>query len=177
VLLLQHSALVLVFKQKLCLSLTEWLGWLSSFFPVFQWQLLSQLPQWGVACLQVPKISSVVHQPSFFWVGFSLCWFTGGLFLYLNPFLWGKVRDLSAGSLLSACYAVCWLFFNFAMLFNFGCCSPAQKMTSVHHYLPYFRQWLITHLLSAHLPFQSLFRVSLHGDQLLASLPPSLMCL
>jgi hypothetical protein len=32
VLLLQHPFLVLVFKQKLCLSLTWWLGRLASFF-------------------------------------------------------------------------------------------------------------------------------------------------
>jgi Mg2+/citrate symporter len=43
VLFLQHPVLVLVFKQKLCLSL-------ASFFPVFQCQMLSQLlPQRGVA--------------------------------------------------------------------------------------------------------------------------------
>jgi hypothetical protein len=63
VLLFKHSILMLVFKQKLCLSLTRWLGRLTSFFfPVFQWQLLSQLlPQWVAACPQVSKISSVAH--------------------------------------------------------------------------------------------------------------------
>jgi hypothetical protein len=40
---------------------------------------------------------------------------------------------------------VCWLFFKFAMLFDFGCCSLAQEMNFVDHYLPYFRQQLITH--------------------------------
>jgi hypothetical protein len=39
------------------------------------------------------------------------------------------------------------------------------------HYLPYFRQWLITYLLPALLSFQALFIESLCGDQLLA-LPP-----
>jgi hypothetical protein len=43
-------------------------------------------------------------------------------------------------------------------------------MSFVDHYLPYFRQWLITHLLSALLPFQPLLTESSHGDQLLA--PP-----
>jgi hypothetical protein len=87
---LQHLVPVLVFKQKLCLSLARWLGRLTSFIiPIFQWQLLSQLlPQWGVACPQVPEISSVVHQQSFF------C---------LAPFLWSKVSVPSAGPLLSAC--------------------------------------------------------------------------
>jgi hypothetical protein len=38
------------------------------------------------------------------------------------------------------------------------------------HYLPYFRQWLISCLLSVSLPFQSLFTESLHGVHHLA--PP-----
>jgi hypothetical protein len=50
--------------------------------------------------------------------------------------------------------------------------------------LLYFRQWLITHLLSALLPFQPLFTESSQGDQLLPPLPfsgalsatPSLCC-
>jgi hypothetical protein len=37
------------------------------------------------------------------WSWVSLCLITGGLFLCLVPFLWGKVSDLSAGSLLSEC--------------------------------------------------------------------------
>jgi hypothetical protein len=41
-------------------------------------------------------------------------------------------------------------------------------MSFVDHYLLYFRQWLITGLLSALLPFQHLFTESSHGDQLLA---------
>jgi hypothetical protein len=44
-------------------------------------------------------------------------------------------------------------------------------MNFVDSYLPYFRQQLITHLLSALLPFQLLLTESLHGDQLLASPP------
>jgi hypothetical protein len=44
-------------------------------------------------------------------------------------------------------------------------------MSFVDHYLPYFWQWLIFHLLSALLPFQSLFTESLHGNQLLAPPP------
>jgi hypothetical protein len=66
---------------------------------------------------------------------------------------------------------VCCLFFNFTGLFDFGCCSLAQEMTLVECYLPYFKQWLITFLLSASLPFQTLFTNSSHGDQLLASPP------
>jgi hypothetical protein len=41
-------------------------------------------------------------------------------------------------------------------------------MSFVDRYLPCFRQWLITCLLSALLPFQPLFTESLSGDQLLA---------
>jgi hypothetical protein len=44
-----------------------------------------------------------------------LCCFTGGLFLCLTPFLWGKVRDPSSCSLLSACCD--------GLLTVFQCCS------------------------------------------------------
>jgi hypothetical protein len=44
-------------------------------------------------------------------------------------------------------------------------------MNFVDHYLPYFRQWLVTRPLSALLPFQSLFTESFRGDQLLATPP------
>jgi hypothetical protein len=61
------------------------------------------------------------------------------------------------------------LFFNFAVSFNFGFFSLAQEMSFVDCYLLYFNQWLITRLLLALLPFQSLFTESFHGDQLLAT--------
>jgi uncharacterized protein YjeT (DUF2065 family) len=57
-----------------------------------------------VYCPQVLENSSSAHQLFCFGVEFSLCWFIEGLFLCLAPFLWGKVRDLSASSLLSVCY-------------------------------------------------------------------------
>jgi hypothetical protein len=81
--------------------------------------LLGQLlPQWVVAvwvCMlsSGPGISSVVHQPSCFGVEFSPCWFTGGLFLCLAPFIWVKVRDPSASSLLSTCYDGLLIVFQF----------------------------------------------------------------
>jgi hypothetical protein len=56
------------------------------------------------------------------------------------------------------------------MLFDFGCCSLAQEMSFVDHYLPYFRQQLITCSLLALLPFQLLFTESSCRYQLLA--PP-----
>jgi hypothetical protein len=44
---------------------------------------------------------------------------------------------------LAPCYQcivmVCWLFFNFVVSFDFGCCSLAQEMSFVDCYLPYFR--------------------------------------
>jgi hypothetical protein len=64
-----------------------------------------------------------------------------------------------------------WLFFNFAMLFDIGCSSLVQKTRFLDHYLPYFRQHLITCPLSTHLSFQALFTESSWGDQLLV-LPP-----
>jgi hypothetical protein len=71
---------------------------------------------------------------------------------------------------------VCWLFFNFAASLDFGCCSLAQEMSFVDCYLPYFRQCLIICLLSALLPFQSLFTGSSGGYYFL-SFPPSPVCL
>jgi hypothetical protein len=56
------------------------------------------------------------------------------------------------------------------VLLDFGFCSLSKEMSIVDHYLPYYRQWLITHPLSVLLPFKPLFTESLHGGQLLA--PP-----
>jgi hypothetical protein len=57
-----------------------------------------------VCCPQVQEISSVAHQLFYFGVGFSLCLFTGGLFVCLTLFLWGRFSVSSAGPLLSVCY-------------------------------------------------------------------------
>jgi hypothetical protein len=65
---------------------------------------LSEVWQFNFACCpQVQEISSVVHQLSCFGGGYLLYLFTRGLFLCLTSFLWGKVSDPSAGSLLSGC--------------------------------------------------------------------------
>jgi hypothetical protein len=98
VLLLQHPVLVLVFKEKLCHSLAWWLGsvfFLLSFSSSCLVSIsLSEVWQFKfICCPQVPEISSVAHQLSCFGVGFSVCWFTGGLFICLTPFLWVKVSD------------------------------------------------------------------------------------
>jgi hypothetical protein len=86
VLLLQHPVLVLVFKQRLCLSLTRWLGSLASFSSLSEAAGYSAPPQWVVAFSQVPEISSVAYQPSCCGVGFLLCWFTEAYFFALCPF-------------------------------------------------------------------------------------------
>jgi hypothetical protein len=122
-----------------------------------------------VYCPKVPENSSVAHQPSCIGVGFSLYWLTGGLFLCLAPFLWGKFRDLSAGSLLSACCDGLLIVFQFCSiiwLWILLTCS-GDKLCRL---LPALFQAAAYHPpLSALLPFQPLFIESLHGDQLLAS--------
>jgi hypothetical protein len=52
--------------------------------------------------------------------------------------------------------------FNFAASFYFGCCLLSQEMSFVDRYLPNFKQWLITCLLSALLPLQSLLAEGSH---------------
>jgi hypothetical protein len=91
------------------------------------------------------RISSVAYQLSCFRVGFSLCLITGGLFLYLAPFSWGKVSDPSAGPLLSACCDGLLIIFQFCSAFDFGCCSLAQEMSFVDHYLPSLFQAVTYH--------------------------------
>jgi hypothetical protein len=69
-----------------------------------------------IYCPQVPENSSVAHQLYCFGVGFSLCWFIGCLLLFLTPFLSFKVRDVSARSLLSVCYASLLIVFQFCSI-------------------------------------------------------------
>jgi hypothetical protein len=113
-----------------------------------------------------------------------VCW---GLISLPCPFLWGKVSYPSAGPLLSVCCDVLLIFFNFAVSFDFGCCSLDQEMSFVDHYQLYFRKWLITCLLSAVLPSQPLLTESSCRDQLtpcsspflwsaFSFLPPSTVC-
>jgi hypothetical protein len=68
--------------------------------------------------LRFPRSALYPTSCSAFGVGFSLYWFIGGLFLHLSPFLWGKVRDPSASSLLSACYAGLLIIFQFCSIFR-----------------------------------------------------------
>jgi hypothetical protein len=45
------------------------------------------------------------------------------------------------------------LFFSFVGQFGFECCSLAQEISSVIHYLPYFGEWFINGLLSTFAAF------------------------
>jgi hypothetical protein len=90
------------------------------------------------------RISSVAHQLSCFGVGFSLCLITGACFFASPPFSGARSVIRQPAPCCQLAVMVFWLFFNFAVLFDFGCCSLAQEMSFVNHYLPYFRRQLIT---------------------------------
>jgi hypothetical protein len=191
VLLLQHPILVWYLSRSSVVA--SWGGWVDLF--LFFFFSLSVAAAWSAppsvgcgywVCMlsSGSRISSVAHQLSCFGVGFSLCSITGGLFLCLIPFLWGKVSDSLQVPCSQPIKMVCWLFFTFAVLFDFDCCSLAQELSFVVCYLPYFRQGLITRLLWGLLPFQPVFTGSLCGDKLLSPPPfsvappttPSLCC-
>jgi hypothetical protein len=158
--------------QKLCLSLTRWLGTLASFSLVFQWHLLTQLlPQWGVKCPQVLEISSVAHQPSSLELSFCCVDLLGACFFAWPPFSGAKSVICQPAPSCQHVVMVCWLFFNSALSFDFGCCSPSQEMSFVDCYLLYCRHQLISGLVSALLPFQPLFTEGSCGYQLLAPPP------
>jgi hypothetical protein len=175
-LLLQNSVLVLVFKHRLYLNLASSLGSLTSFFSVFQRQLLSQpLTHWGVTvwvCILSSGSKEQLCSPSIilFWSWVFAVLIYWGLFLSLAPFLWCKVSYLSASSLLSACYDGLLIFFQFCSivwLWMFLTCSdefcgllPSLFQASAYH-LPTVKDW----------QDQSFFTKSLPRDQLLA-LPP-----
>jgi hypothetical protein len=95
---------------------------------------------------------------------------TGHLFLCLVPFLWDKVSDPTAGPLLSVCYDSLLIIFKFCSSLCLWICSLAQEMSFVDCYLPFFRQWLITHPLSALVLFQPLLKVSMEISSLLLPL-------
>jgi hypothetical protein len=175
VLFLHHPALVLVFKQNLCLSLTRWL-----------WRLASSvffLLSFSSSCLVSSSLSEMWFvlrfQRSALWptnhpaleLGFLCVDLLGACFFASPPFSGATSEFCQPAPCCQCAMLVCWLFFNFATSFESGCCLLAQEISFVDHCLPYFRQCLITLPLPGHLPFQSLFTESLHGDQVLA--PPS----
>jgi hypothetical protein len=71
---------------------------------------------------------------------------TGGLFLFLTPFLWGKVSDSSAGPLLSACcdglliiFQFCTVIWLWMLLTGSGdelCGSLTALFQAVAYHLP-----------------------------------------
>jgi hypothetical protein len=103
---------------------------------------------------QVQEISSVVYQLSYLEVPIHCTCLLGACFFASPPFSGARSVIRQSAPCYQNVVMVHCLFFNFAEPLDFGCCSLAQKMSFVVHYLPYFRQWLITHPLSAFLPFQ-----------------------
>jgi hypothetical protein len=118
-------------------------------------------------------------------LGFCCIGLLWACFFALPPFS-GARSDICQLAVCCKCTTVvCWLFFNFATSFDFGCWSLALEISFVERYLPYFRQCFITRPLSPLLPFQSLFNESSHGHQLLVlplfsgaltAPPPPLLC-
>jgi hypothetical protein len=118
-------------------------GWLCFFFFSFG---LSEAAAWSappsVGCgslslYVVPRfgISSVAHQFCC-GVGFSLCLITVVCFFALPPVSGAKSVICQLAPCCQCVVMVCWLFFNFAVSFDFGCCSLAQEMNFVDLYLP-----------------------------------------
>jgi hypothetical protein len=100
-------------------------------------------------------------------LGFYCVSLLGACFFALPPFSGARSEIRQLALCCQHVMLVCWLFLNFTVSFDFGCCSLAQEMCFVDHYL----QQLITRPLPALLPFQSWFTESSHGDQLLAPPP------
>jgi hypothetical protein len=86
----------------------------------------------------------------------------------------GQGQNLSAGPLLSACCDGSLIIFQFFSVVCILILLTGSGDELVDRCLPYIRQWLITHLLLAILPFQPLFTESSCRDQLIAP-PPSLL--
>jgi hypothetical protein len=106
-----------------------------------QLQLFGQLlPQHGGAVQfwvwpLVQEISSAIHYCLALEVAFCcvclLC-FCAGIYFFAPPPSLGQVQC----SINSLCMTVHCLFFSFEGQFSFGCCSLAQEMSSVIHFLP-----------------------------------------
>jgi hypothetical protein len=96
------------------------------FSPVFQGSVNFYFFQWT---------SSVAHQPSCFEVGFLCVGLLEVGFFALPPFSGAKSEICQ---LAPCCQHV--MTCSFVALFDFVCCSLAQEMSFVDHYLPYFRQ-------------------------------------
>jgi hypothetical protein len=145
VLFFQHVVLVLVFKQKLCLSLIRWLGRLTRFFSLsFSGSCLvsSSLSEVGLVLRFWRSALWLTNYPALE-LGFHCVGLLGACFSASCP-LSGARSEIPQLAFCCQCVMlVCWLFFNFGILSDFGCCSVAQEMSFVDCYLLYFRQRLI----------------------------------
>jgi hypothetical protein len=107
-------------------------------------------------------------------LGFLCVGLLGACFFALSPFFGARSEVCQPAPCCQCVMLVCWLFFHFAMLFDFGCCSLAQDMSFVHHYLPYFSSGLSpTHFWLLCLSSLCLLKVHVEISSLL--LPPSLV--
>jgi hypothetical protein len=160
VLLFQYPVLVLIFKQKLLVLSGGW-GVSPVFFLSFSVSSLvsSSLSEiWLV--LRFQRSALWPTSCSALELGFHCVGLLGAYFFALRPFSGASSEIHQPALCFQHFMLVCWLFFNFAILFDFGCCSRVQEMSFVNCYLPYFSQWLITCPLSA-LCISSLFLESL----------------
>jgi hypothetical protein len=103
----------------------------------------------------VQEISSAIHYLPCFGGGLLLCSFTGistlGVYFFARLLSLGQVVFQLPTPLSMLDYSS--LFISFVGQFGFGCCSLTEEMSSVIHYLPCFREWLIAQLLSAFAAF------------------------
>jgi hypothetical protein len=172
-LLFQHPVLVLVFKLKLCIVLPG--GWVVDlFFSLlsFSGAAWSAPPSVGCGSLSLYVVlrswNQLCSPPTILLWALELSFHRVGLLgacFFASPPLSGSRSEIrQPAPCCQRVMMVCWLFFNFAVSFFFGCCSLAQERSFVDSYLPYFRQRLITCLLLALLPFQPFVYWSLHID-------------
>jgi hypothetical protein len=107
-------------------------------------------------------------------LGFCCVGLLGACFFASPPFS-GARSEICQPALCCQCVMlVCWLLFNFAMSFDFECCSLAQDMRFVDRYLPYFRHGLSpTHCLHFCLSNLCLLKVPAEISSLLL---PLLQC-
>jgi hypothetical protein len=119
------------------------LQWLSQF--LHQWG--GAVPVWMLPSGSEDHLCSPLVVQVWKWLFSVLVYWdfcTGGLFLCPGPFLWGRL-SVCQPSLLSVCYNSSLFVFQFCGQFDLGCCSLAQEMSSMIHYLPCFGKWLIAH--------------------------------
>jgi hypothetical protein len=114
---------------------------LVSFSPSKVWQFSFE------HCPLVQEINSAIHYLPCFGGGLSavfVYWDFCTVSFFLCPAPISGEGCVPLTSLHFLFYYSLLFFFSFAEQFSFGCCSVAQKMSSVIYYLPWFEEWLIT---------------------------------